>query len=357
MIQSLFFLFLTILQTILTMLTMQSRPLIRYVGFTVFIIAAAISSASATSTNLVERHFQKHWWESRKPGKPTPENQLNYANQLRESGSLRKASNQYRALVYTWPESPEAPIAQFNFAGCLYERNNLLSAFDEYQFLLDIYSGFAPYDEVINRQYAIADAIATRKRYFLFFPYTSPENAIPLFERLIKNAPRWPKASELQFRIGRIYEKTKQYDMAIEAYQAYQHLYPKGSLAEQACFSRATCFHRMAKKNSVSTDMRDNARSAFQYFLNRYPKSEMADPARTYLKELQLIQATDYYQQARAYERSARRVYNKKQGVQQLTAAKMIYRRLINEFSGSRWDDMARSRIKQINTKLEKYRE
>ena len=321
-------------------------------------MSLAAISPEPDKKDLNKRHFQKHWWESRKPYKSNPNEQLIYANQLKDCGHLIKASNQYRALVYTWSQSSEAPVAQFNYAGCMYKRNKLISAFDEYQFAIDTYPGFSPYDEIIDRQYAIADAIATRKRHFLFFPYRTPEKAIPLFHQLIRNAPQKPEISKLQFRIGRIYEKTKQYDMAINAYKTYLRLYPNGHLAEQACFSRAICYYRLVKKNPVSVDMRESAKAAFQYLLARYPTSDMyADLARNYLNELKMDQITGYYKQARTYEKSAGRTYWKKNTQKSLIAAKLIYQRLINEFPGSKWSDTARSRVNHINTKLEKYSE
>ena len=337
----------------------DKKILIIFILCNVFIAAMSFAAINPepNKEDFKKGHLQKHWWESRKPCKSNPDEQLIYTNQLKDSGHLRKASSQYRALVYTWPQSSEAPVAQFNYAGCMYKRNKLINAFDEYQFLLDTYPGFSPYEEVVERQYAIADAIATRKRHFLFFPYRTPEKAISLFQQLIRNAPQMSKVSKLQFRMGRIYEKTKQYDMAIDAYKTYLRLYPKGPLAEQACFSRAVCYCRLTRKNPVSADMRESAKAAFQYFLARYPTSSMTDPARTYLKELRMTQTTDYYKQARAYERSAEHTYWKKLAQKRLIAAKLIYQRLINEFPVSKWSDTARSRISHINTKLEKYSE
>ena len=103
--------------------------------------------------------------------------------------------------------------------------------------------------------------------------------------------------------------------------------------------------------------MRDSAIAAFQYFLARYSTSSMSDISRTYLKELQMDQISDYYKQARVYEMSAGRTYWKKNTQKRLIAARLIYRRIIDEFPGSKWSDTALSRIDHINTKLEKYSE
>ena len=195
-------------------------------------VAAVPTEAPPPAGEPAAETMKKHqlaWWESARVSQPTPGAQLAYADELRAQGRLIFASKQYRALTYAWPQAPEAPPAQYRYAQLLEERGKDQSAFEEYQYLLETYAGFVPYEEVLERQYGIADRRATEPRWFLLFSYTAPEDAIPLFETLIRNAPQWKRSAELQFRIARIYERKAQYDLALDAYEIYLQKYPAQS--------------------------------------------------------------------------------------------------------------------------------
>ncbi|MFN2352375.1 MAG: tol-pal system YbgF family protein, partial [Kiritimatiellia bacterium] len=136
------------------------------------------------------------WWERSRPAMTNAAEQLAFANALLEEGRLSSAARHYRILTYAWPNAPEAPMAQFKYAGILHQRGRYTKAFDEYQYLLDTYAGFFPYEKVLEEQYAIADRVATRRKRLLFIPYQDEAEAVPMFEQLLINAPRWPRAPE-----------------------------------------------------------------------------------------------------------------------------------------------------------------
>jgi outer membrane protein assembly factor BamD len=292
------------------------------------------------------------WWEHYRPAEATPATQLAWINELKDAGHTIRASKACLALVNAWPESAQAPVAQLTYCRLLEQRGKPARAFEEYQFLVEAYAGFFPYDEVMDRMYAIADGIATRDRHFLFIKYKSPEEAIPLFEKLIRDGTQWKRAAELQFRIARIYEKTKQYDLAIEAYGTYHQRYSVSPLAEQALFSQGRCCYEYSRENPVALDLRENAVAVLQGFLDWYPSSDMAAEARTYLTELQRDLAGGLYGQAALYEKAARFTSDKREHRASLGAAKIGYARVIDEFPHSEWAEQAHGRIAAINQQL-----
>lgn len=292
------------------------------------------------------------WWQRNKPARATPEKQLAYAASLKQAGKIRAAAEEFRVLVYVWPEAPQAPLAQLNYAQLLEERGKLTKAFNEYQFLVETYPGFFPYDEVLERQYKVADRLAGRDRYFLVFKYQAPEDAIPLFEKMIQSGLQWKKSSELQFRIARIYEKTEQYDLAVDAYALYHERYPLGPLAEQALFSQAKCAYLYAKQHRNAADLRENAVATLKGFLEWYPRSAMEPQARRYLQELDMESAALLYHQARVYLNATSAADNREEARNCLVGAKVSFQRLIYEFPYSRWADTARARLSQIDERL-----
>ncbi len=331
---------------------------VRYIGLAGWVLMIAVA-ALAVSDRVPEvkpetkKKHQLAWWESARPAQPTAAAQLAYANELQASGHLIKASRQYRAITYAWPQSPEAPLAQYNYAQLLERRGKPESAFEEYQYLLESYAGFVPYEEILERQYGIADRRATQPRRFLFFSYHAPEEAIPLFEILIRNAPRWQRAAEMQFRIARIYEKNKQYAAALDEYSLYQQKYPLSPLMESAAFGHAKSAYQYSKENFNALELRQHAEAILISFLERYPNSEMAGQAQTYLQDLQMAQAATLYKQALSYERSTRSVFSSKEKQALMMAARLCYQRVILEYPLSRWTETARARINRLDQRLE----
>lgn len=296
---------------------------------------------------------QLHWWEFLRAEKPTAREQLQYANELKDAGHLRKARGQYRALVFAWPYVSEAAIAQLSYADLLYQRGKVMDAFNEYQYLVETYEGMFSYAEVLNRQYSIADTVATRERRFLFFTYSTVEESIPLFAQLIQNGMHWKLAGEAQFRIARIYEKGKQYNLAIEAYQKYQQMYSLGPLAEQANLGYARCCYLLSGKNPNDSELQEHAIMALQSFMALYPRNESIEFIKDNLRELKDKRAHGLYRQARMYEHSVSDASGKEREKVRLTAALMVYQRLMDEYPRSSLDGQAQSRVARIKKELE----
>ncbi len=328
---------------------------VRKAGMVALILVLAVAMPAAEPTPEANKKHQLSWWESARPSKPTPAGQLAYANDLKDAGRLIQASRQYRAITYAWPQSPEAAQAQYAYAQLLERRGKDTAAFEEYQYLLETYAGFVPYDKVLERQYLIADRLATEPHHFLIFSYKTPETAIPFFETLIRNGPQWKRSAELQFRIARIYEKKKQYDLAMDAYSFFQQKYPMHSLTESAAFGHGKCAYEYSQENPNAIELRQHAEAVLRSFLERYPRSDTASLARTYLKDLQMAQALTLYQQAQTYDRSSREVSGQKRVRTLLTAARLCYQRIINEYPLSRWAETARARISRIDQRMEQY--
>ena len=306
-------------------------------------------AAEAKKEGVRQARHDLSWWEHYRPVEATPETQLAWINELKDAGHTIRASKACMALVNAWPESPQAPVAQLTYCRLLEQRGKPAKAFEEYQFLVEAYAGFFPYDEVMDRMYAIADGIASRDRYFLFIKFKTPEEAIPLFEKLIRDGTQWKRAAELQFRIARIYEKTQQYDLAVEAYGTYHQRYPMSPLAEQALFGQGRCCYAYSRENPMALDLRENAVAVLQGFLDWYPYSDMAAAARTYLADLQYALAGGLYGQAALYDKTARFTSDKREYHASLVAARICYERVIDEFPRSEWAEQAHVRVAEIN--------
>jgi TolA-binding protein len=248
-----------------------------------------------------------HWY--RRPARASAAEQEKYAYSLYQDKRLRAAANAYQALVYAWPDSPQAPAAQLALAKILQQREHYEDAFNEYQYLIEHYPGQFDYGEALNLQFQIANYLMNaRTAKFLFFPgFEAPERAIPLFEKIIQNAPSGDKAPQAQLSIGLIHETNGEDQEAVAAYEILQNRYPDGESAAAASFHQAKCLYRISKDQRYDETALHAARSALVAFLRTYPDHGGVPEAQTLLKELNNRHEKSVYERARFYDRLARK--------------------------------------------------
>lgn len=245
----------------------------------------------------------------RHPERETAQKQLQQAFGYYTQGRYRKAANAYQALVYAWPDSPEAPQAQLALAKVQEIRELFTKAFDEYQYLFEYYPGHFNYQEVLDRQFKIANyMMKTPKGAFLIFPgFAAPERALPMYEKLIKNAPTGRHAATAQLNIGIIHEMNEEEEEAVIAYEVLQNRYNDANLSAQAAFREAHCLVKLHNQRPNDEDACNAARAALVQFITTYPGDEQVEQARGFLKALNDQQAKRAYDLARYYQTIAHR--------------------------------------------------
>lgn len=303
-------------------------------------LAVVILAAPASGQAYEETGKQHTWFSWSRPAEKSPVGQLAHATKLLKDSQLRKAGKAFRALVVTWPGSPEAPYAQWAYARVLDQQGKATEAFDEYQKLMDTYPGqFPDYEKVLARQFAIAKDIMNKRRGGFFFGgFLAPERAIPFFEKVISNAPRAAHAAEAQYLIGMAHEKSMEYELAVVAYIATLHRYPESPFAEPASLGRARSLYLMATDSPNDLRALEEAWAGVMVFLRSYPRSDLAPEAETMRDDLLQRMAKNAYEKARYYD-----VIATKPGV-----ARDSYALFIEQFPKSPWTELARERLREL---------
>jgi len=275
-----------------------------------------------------------------RPAKKTPEAQFEYANSLLAKGKQKAAMKQFSALVYQWHSSSNAPAAQLAYARILFDRRSYTDSFDEYQYLIENFKGQFPYDEALDKQFRIANYLMTAKRMkFLFFPgFSIQEQALPLYEKIVKNAPGWEKSAEAQYNIGLIYENKGEYATAIKAFTKVCEKYPDNEKAGDAGYRKAYCLYLMASKYMYDQPYCEQALSAFITFINDYPKHGSAGKAKEYRDELDERLVRMYYDRAVFYDKTPGRS----------NSALIAYQDFLNKFPKSALAGKAMERVEAL---------
>ncbi len=309
------------------------------------LLAISPLSAHAQSKPFEESEKRHSWLSFSRPTMKTSAEQLAYARELHKQGRLRKATRAYRALVTTWPGSAEAALGQLGVALTLDERGKREDAFEAYHQLATRFTGGYAYDDVIKRQFEIAREEMERRRggFGIFGGFRAPERAVPMFEKVLQNAPRAPFAAEAQYLIGYAYEESEQLELAVVAYMTAQHRYPNSPWAQKAAFGRARALYRLSEEAPNDEEALDQAWAAVVVFINTFPQSEDIELARAYRDTLLRRRARAAYDKAVFYDRIARRP----------AAALQAYENFVRQFPNSEWTSVARARMESLSPLVE----
>jgi outer membrane protein assembly factor BamD (BamD/ComL family) len=271
----------------------------------------------------------------------TPAKQLAYCRKAFAEGYLRRARKGYEALIREWPTTREAAEAQLGLAQLYEARKRYARAFEEYQYLLTFYSGACPYNEILERQYKIANLLrADNKSMFGLDLGESEENRLR-YEQIVRNAPRSELAPKCMLIVGDIRREEKEMAEAIKVYDGLLNRFPTTPEAEIAAFFAAQARYERAKiQKSNEANMRD-ARA----FMKSVQQIMPAHPQREQLAqwEVELTAQLEEHSYATAL------FYDTKQ--RNTASAIAAYQRFLSEFRNSQYAERVRERLAELEAR------
>ncbi len=268
----------------------------------------------------------------------TPEAQLAYARKRDTEGSFRRARKAYEALIRAWPTAPQAAEAQLGLAQMLETHQAYEKAFDEYQYLLTFYAGHCPYNEILERQFRIANHLLHDNRSMFGLALSGTGPIRERFEQIVRNAPRSALAPEAMLIIGSIRVSDKEYEEAIAVYDGLRNRFPDSPQAVSAVFLAGQCRHMLALKNNYNEPRCREAIGFFKSVLERYPDHPQKNQMEEWQRELSALLLEQNYRQAVFYDTQQRKP----------DAAKAAYRRFLAEFADSKYAPQVRSRLDEL---------
>ena len=142
--------------------------------------------------------------------KPTPEDQLEYAQSFRDQGNCKKAMAEYKKLIKAYPRAKEAPEAEFFTGQCLEDMDKPYEAYQAYQLVIDKYPFSERAAQIVSLEYNIANHLLENKGRSKWAQVVvgSDDRVIEIFRTVIKDAPYGKYAAISQYKIG-LYLKEK----------------------------------------------------------------------------------------------------------------------------------------------------
>lgn len=281
------------------------------------------------------------WVNPKYAVKPTPQEQLDFALQFYQAGDLKRAKVEFKKLIKHYSRSFEASESQY-YLGLIEEKmDRLYEAYLAYQRVVDKYPFSERVQEVIEREYKIAEAFMSgrsRKLMGVKLPVENP--AIEIFKKVVENSTYGRLAPSAQYKLGLVLMNLGRFYEAEEEFQKVITHYPASEWVNAARYQIAYCKASSSKGTDYDHEAVVQAKEMFEEFVKEHPDAALSQEAKKNLRDLNEKEAKSNYDIAYFYEKQ--KAYQ---------AAKRYYNLVINNYSNSEWAAQAVERLEIMEKK------
>jgi outer membrane protein assembly factor BamD len=281
------------------------------------------------------------WTNPKTAVKPTPKEQFDFAKAMYDKKDYKDAKREFQKLIKSYPKSFEAAESQY-YQGLIEEAlDNLYEAYKEYQRVVDKYPFSERIQEIIDREYKIAEAFmsgAKRKALGVNLPVENP--SIEIFTKVVENSTYGPKASGAQYKLGLVLKGLSRYYEAEEAFNKVITNYPDSEWAPAAKFQIAACRQAESQGPDYDQGATKDAKEKFEEFVKEHPDAVLSRDAEKNIGSLNEKEAEGNYNTGRFYEKQ-----------KEYQAAKVYYSDVIKNYSSSIWAAKSLERLQMLERK------
>jgi outer membrane protein assembly factor BamD len=280
------------------------------------------------------------------------EDQYKVAQAAFDKGDYALAQKAAKRTITRWEFSePWAQNAQYLLARCYEQRGLSEKAFTAYQKLIIEHPKITNYNEVVQRQFGIANRFLAGEWFKLWqlIPYgASMEKTRKLYEQIIKNGPYSDVAPPAQLNIASSYEKEKvffftapKYADAAKAYARAADRYAESTSGTEGLYKAGISYTKQAKRAEYDQSIAAQAIDTFTDFKTLHPNDPRVPETETIIVSLRTEQARGSFDIARYYEKKHR-----------WKAASIYYNDVYQKDPQSKFAELALRRIDAIKKRL-----
>jgi outer membrane protein assembly factor BamD len=272
--------------------------------------------------------------------------QLDVAQQAFDKHDYGLALRAAHRVIRVWPLSDYAPGAQYLMGRCLEAMGKDEAAFNAYQVIVEKYPRSAEYEDVLWRQYQIANRFLGGQWFKLwgYIPlYPSMDQTAGMFGKIVQNGPYSDVAPHAQLCIGAAREKQKDYPEAVKAYEtAADRYHNQPAIASDALFLEGVSYQKQSQTAEYDQGTAAKAIAAFTDFTTLYPDDKRVLEVQKAIVALKAEQVRGNYEIAQFYEKSKK-----------WNGALVYYNEVLQLDPNSTYAAQARERIQSIKPRLE----
>jgi outer membrane protein assembly factor BamD (BamD/ComL family) len=267
--------------------------------------------------------------------------QLEVAKTAFEAKDYSTALKAARRTVKVWPLSDYAPEAQYLIGRCYEARGKDEQAFREYQKVVERYPKLSLFREVQQRQFGIAEKYLGGKWFKLWgvIPYgSSMDKTAEMYDKIVRSGPYSDVAPAAQMQIGRARELSKEFPLAVKAYERAADRYSdRPEVAADALFKAGMAHRQQSKAAEYDQSAAGDAIAVLTDFMTLYPGDPRFKEAEKEIADLRREQARGSFEIARFYEKRRR-----------FQGALVYYNEVLVLDAASPYAEPARKRIEEL---------
>jgi len=209
-------------------------------------------------------------------------------------------------VLRVWPLSDYAPRAEYLVGRCLEFKHKDEAAFNAYQNIIQKYPKSDEFNEVLLRQYEIANRFLAGEWFRLWntIPiYPSMDETAKLYTKIVNNGPYSEIAPQAQLHVGQAQEKGDNYADAVKAYETAADRYnDQPAIAADAMFRAGVSWEKQADTAEYDQGAAAKAIASYTDFMTFYPDDKRVADAQKSIVKLKAEQVTGSFKIAQFYE-------------------------------------------------------
>jgi outer membrane protein assembly factor BamD len=245
--------------------------------------------------------------ENLKWQRPRAKEQLEVAEEAFTNKDYSITMHAAHRVLRVWPLSDYAPRAQYLVGRCFEIQGKDEAAFNAYQTIIQKFPKSTEYNEVLLRQYEIANRFLAGEWFRLWnlIPlYPSMDETAKLYDKIVKNGPYSEVAPLAQLRIGSANEKGKDYGAAVSAYNlAADRYHDQPLIAADAMYRAGVSWQKQADTAEYDQGAAAQAIAAYTDFKTFYPDDKRVADADKAIVLLKAERVRGSFEIAQFYEK------------------------------------------------------
>jgi len=254
-----------------------------------------------------EGWYYESYGENGKWQRPRAKEQLQVAEDAFKAKDYSMTMHAARRILRVWPLSDYAPRAEYLLGRCMEAKGKDELAFNSYQRIIEKHPKSTEYNEVLVRQYEIANRFLGGQWFRVFFNtiplYPSMDETAKLYNKIVANGPYSEVAPHAQLKIGAAREKQKDYPEAVRAYEvAADRYHEQADVAADAMYRAGVSWEKQADTAEYDQGAAAKAIAAYTDFMTVYPDDKRVADAQKAVSKLKAEQVRGSFKIAQYYE-------------------------------------------------------
>ena len=271
--------------------------------------------------------------------KPTPDDQLEYAQSFKDQGNCKKAMAEFKKLIRAYPRAKEAPEAEFYTGQCLEDMNKPYEAYQAYQLVIDKYPFSERAAQIVSIEYGIANHLLENKGRSKWAEAVvgSDDRVVEILRMVIKDAPYGKFAAISQYKIGLYLKEKGLYQEARDEFEKTMNDYPTSEWAQASKFQIAMADMSRASDAQHEQKVSSVAMEEFNEFVKVHPDSQLTPEAQAQMARLKDKEAENNFVIAKFYLKQ-----------KNLKAARIYFKEVSANYADTSWGPKALVQLKKI---------